>query len=136
MIIDLSDTELAYIAGIIDGEGCIGGYLSNTGFVIQLLIANTNKELMDWLSDKLAYNLYTTKAEKHKRSWRIAVSGSKAIAILSRVRPYMVAKAAAADVALSFPLNPGKNRITEEARLKQAICCAQLQNLNRKGDES
>lgn len=65
----LDITELAYIAGLFDGEGCITASISNSTVVrFQLCIANTNKDVMRWLIVKCDGRIYTRKPKNQK--WR------------------------------------------------------------------
>ena len=44
------DTDLAYMAGLIDGEGTIFIYIDNRGREHRILnIGNTNRELLEWV---------------------------------------------------------------------------------------
>lgn len=88
-IAQLSDTELAYIAGIIDGEGYIG-----TIGRVQIIIGNTNKELMDWLAQRLGCNIYYRAAKNphHSDSWQLGIAAGKVYHILNATLPYLVAK--------------------------------------------
>lgn len=98
----LSDTERAYIAGIVDGEGTIQKDNGGRRFWM-LTIGNTDKNLIDWLHKKVPYSRVTTnKLRFHwKQSWRWAlVSNIKVLRLLQLIRPFMVVKAERADEAI------------------------------------
>ena len=101
-----SDIEKGYIAGIIDGEGCIGIYKRrNRGYFIQLTITNTHKTTMKWLSAKLHANALrhlSDQRPRNKQIFSITVDRIRAAKILEIVKPYLKIKQAQADLALNF----------------------------------
>jgi len=101
---DLTKQELGYIAGMVDGEGCIkftvpasyNGYKRTNYFI--LTISNTNKESLTWIQSKLnCGNLYEeTASPKHKRTkpcfiFRIA-SRLQIALVLKALLPYLIIK--------------------------------------------
>lgn len=62
--INLTELELAYLAGFFDGEGTIGVYRKHHNRVnkyykcVEIQVANTNKKLMDYLHKLLPENTY------------------------------------------------------------------------------
>lgn len=92
----LATTELAYIAGIFDGEGhahsCPGKFGS---LVIGVIITNTNTTLAEWLKNKLpgatAFQS-RNKPEGSKPFWRIIFSTIESYYLLSVIAPYLVIK--------------------------------------------
>lgn len=109
--ISLSATELAYVAGIIDGEGCIQirphkprGASRTRVYQVLVSITNGNEKLIKWLHKSLGGNLY-----EHRKSygtvhrmWQINLSTSHAVNMLRAIRPYLIAKAAQCDIAIAF----------------------------------
>lgn len=106
---NMTKEELAYLAGIIDGEGCITVccWRKTRQHVLRLKIANTNLDLMMWLSDKLnhPYHPTTDNGTRRRACYEIAISGRRAIQILEEVYPYLVVKHKQAGLAMDFPLN-------------------------------
>lgn len=97
--------ETAYIAGIIDGEGCIGIYCKKHSFFVQITIANTNKELIIWLENKLhtnAYKMLNDKRLKNKQSFSVTVDRMRAFEILQRIKPYVIVKQKQVKLAIEF----------------------------------
>jgi hypothetical protein len=96
----LSEAEKGYLAGIIDGEGCIRLSRSKTKrgtptYHIQVIISNTSLTLMNWLVAKVGGRSYKgSKGEDHWRErycW--AMPGNKrAITFLKEITPYLVIK--------------------------------------------
>jgi hypothetical protein len=106
----LTDTECAYIAGIIDGEGSISLQRSTARssaayFYPLVRVANTDKALIEWLHGKVGkgHAGYTTRSHLGcKDCYHWALASNEAIALLELVRPYLVVKALRADVVLAI----------------------------------
>lgn len=98
--------KLAYLAGIIDGEGCFhicllngkkyDGYISDHYRGV-LKIDNTDKRLIDWLNESFSGTssavTRTTSSRKFERpvySW--TVTGFRLLDLCEQVLPYLVVK--------------------------------------------
>jgi len=115
--IELTETELAYIAGIIDGEGCI--YFpkpKRTSLRISLQISNTDKNLMDWLHTKLYFRRRSRKVyefnnphyPKNKMIYSIAIQDPLQLKpLLTALLPYLIVKKQKAIKALKICVNRG-----------------------------
>ena len=90
--IDLSPTEAAYLAGIIDGEGTIGKDFNRNTY--RLTIGNTNKALLNWLYDKLGGRIKAKKVREGRTPMYYWVCNQMYIVaqILSAVEPYLIVK--------------------------------------------
>lgn len=109
-----TQTELAYIAGIVDGEGTISLHGANrkvrkTGSAFYypfVQIANTNKELIDWLDNRIpiSHKIYAYKRnpEKQKPSYLIQIRGSYGVEFCKLVLPYLVCKKRQAEILLEY----------------------------------
>lgn len=83
----LSSEDLAYLAGIVDGEGHV---YSGGG----ILIVNTDKNLMDWLVKKLGGIYHIKKAVPgYKRSYYYRTNTYRGRELLSLIKPYLIIKA-------------------------------------------
>lgn len=96
-------TVLAYLAGIVDGEGSlsIGSYskssIGTDQFTTYLCICNTNKDMIDWLVDNFGTKCipYTNnQLSKNSRLpvWRWQITGDKLLHVCELILPYIVAK--------------------------------------------
>lgn len=95
--------KLAYLAGIIDGEGCLGVYKrqDKKGRVMQwpikLVIANNSERLMKWLVVNFGGRYYERKGErennlKWKKGYLHVLGERKLTTLLPKVLPYLVIK--------------------------------------------
>lgn len=105
---------MAYLAGLIDGEGSIGLYKkkdksTSSGFawLPVLKITNTDKRLVEWARDflklycKANLNLEHTK-RSHGRSfsWRVLTSSNGLRIMLPKLLPYLKSKKEEAEAML------------------------------------
>jgi hypothetical protein len=104
---------LAYMAGIVDGEGSIsmGSYsksaIGTPQFTTYLSICSTDKPLTDWLSNTFGIKpiLYTPKqlAKNSRRPvWRWQVSGDRLLHICELILPYLIIKKRQAEIMIEM----------------------------------
>lgn len=140
----VSKVELAYIAGIIDGEGCI--HINkrkqklgrNDDFAIEITIVNTSKKLMEWLWDKLGgyLNFRKSKNSKWKGCYRLRVSRLQAEILLKRLLPYLIAKKSQAEIVLELRkhIKLGKTqRLSEKELERREFLYLKIKRFNKRG---
>jgi hypothetical protein len=117
---NMKDVEIAYLAGIVDGEGCITISRSPrkdveyTPMSFQVSVVNTNKGIIDWIYEKTnkVGNIYFNKSKnpKHKSSYRWTISGNqKAIKFLEGIEKYLVIKKEQANVLIGGYIHLSEN---------------------------
>ncbi len=115
----MKEIELAYAAGIVDGEGSISIFLCNSNkrkeqyYSLQFAVVNTNHKIIKWFKDNFggSTRLKGCSDSPECMMWRI--TGKKASNILEQLIPYLHIKQDQAKLAISFAstLNPlGRNR--------------------------
>lgn len=99
----MDNTELAYLAGIFDGEGCLGIvktrgiYQRQTAprYRIRLHITNTSKNLMDWV-ESLGWYVRERKEPSMKKEWKrcwvAVVNDNVALGWMQKMLPYLKVK--------------------------------------------
>jgi len=91
----MTETEKAWVAGIIDGEGCITAFLQQGGIKgrLQVLMVHkpTIKRLHELTGEGNVYKHSHTLASG-RSGWLWIVSSQKARRVLSYVLPYMITK--------------------------------------------
>jgi len=129
---NLTEAELGYIAGIVDGEGsvCITRDHGRHGkkrayYCLRLSVANTNKELIEWLKSVTGGHMnprpyYVGRTE----AWQWVVSGDNAVYWLERLMPYLRIKRVRAEIGMNFQKNKARRnrreRTIEEEALEEA----------------
>lgn len=105
------ETEAAWLAGIIDGEGCISLFRRSTYYVPAVKISNTNEKLINKCKQILddadiQYCVrYSDRGERKnaKPAWELTLeSRPRVIAVLNLVLPYLVAKTEQAELVLDW----------------------------------
>ncbi len=112
----LTETEKAYIAGFVDGEGDFTvnrRFHQGTngrkyiGYSAYLEIGNTDKAVIDWLHDVLSItcNVYCQKQSNNRRDmYRLRMSGKQSLVVARAILPYLQVKKSIAEKFLEFPL--------------------------------
>jgi len=105
----MKKTDLAYVAGIIDGEGSINLCKHMNNIVLHVSVSNTNEWLLQWLKFGFGGSFYPADAtDLRNQCWQWALSGKKAVEFLRLVYPYLQLKKPQADLAFKF--QAGKTR--------------------------
>lgn len=98
------ETERAYIAGIVDGEGSITINITRCRWSPLISVINTYEELIDWLVPCFHTNKLPLKSPKGNRK-RYVINVWKTwdvIAILEQIMPYLIVKKRSAELVLEF----------------------------------
>ena len=93
--------DLAYAAGIVDGEGCIGIYGKVNTHMLIVKVGMCEPQAVDFLIEKFEA-LSNPYNNRFGPVYRAAFTGPKAYAFLCLIRPYLRVKRTQADVAIEF----------------------------------
>lgn len=129
----LTDIELAYIAGIIDGEGTVSissnkSALRNGVCPVQyngrITVVNTSVSLLDWLNTRIGGAQMRTRKTKpeYKDVYVLIVNGCASAMLCKRLLPYLVVKKKQAELVIELYANGYKRnayRVTEEEFLRR-----------------
>lgn len=111
---NLTVAQLAYLAGIIDGEGSIyiGNFSCNkkTGakyYQTNMEVTNTDKRLIDWLVQniggrKCSYTAKQTPKNSRKAVFRWIVSGNLLTQLCHLLLPYLVIKKEQCEIMINM----------------------------------
>lgn len=140
----IPESNLAYLAGIIDGEGCIRiakrvkrseekwGY-----YELSLVVTNTDARLIKWIESTFGGSVTPLARRKshHKDLYEWVVSSRAAGSILSAVEKFMIVKKEQAQLALRFRENINNTRTHPGQSLSpnvlefRANCCEEMKRL-------
>lgn len=100
-------TDLAWAAGLIDGEGCVLiAKRSGRDYQLRLTVAMVHKPTLDRLQSTFGFGNVRphvgSRPEGWRQKWVWCISARQALTVLELVRPFMTTKAAEADIALQF----------------------------------
>ena len=99
---DLSKIDLAWVAGILDGEGYVGAYKMGNFTRLKVAVTNTDPKMILKLYDMFGGNLYAFPPSPRKQVYSWSVQDSHATKVIAQVFPYLVTKADQARIALKF----------------------------------
>jgi len=136
--------QLAYLAGIIDGEGTVSAQTDNRNknhLAIRISVANSNHDLINWLQITFGGSIYNRKTYKkhHKpqKEWR--VTGLDAINLAKSTLEYSIIKKPQLELLVELELlrgfyqkgTPGKI-VTPELVGKRIPIVDKIIELNRR----
>ena len=100
----MKDTELAYLAGFIDGEGTIGivSVASHKRYVVQIAACNCNPIPIELLENNFGgkVRLRKWKNENWKPCYEWKLTARKAVAVIKSILPYLLIKGRQAEIAI------------------------------------
>lgn len=129
--------KYGYLAGIIDGEGCLiisrsnrGSYMNYYG---RIHVKNTDQSLMKWLVNNFGGNVHKhipSNAIKHSiaYSWYFAGNAHSKEVLLLALMPYLIVKKEQAKVLIEFFRMSGEKNPDKREQLYQKMIA-----LNRRG---
>ena len=132
----MTKTNLAYIAGLFDGEGSIhvahqkAPRVQNPNHRVHVLsinITNTNKECIDFIFNTFNFGYVQTKKisnSNHKTLYIWSVRCLKAGKFLSVIFPYLIIKKEIAKIALEFQkrISKGNHQAYEDKSWQKEYC--------------
>jgi hypothetical protein len=143
----MTDTEAAYIAGIVDGEGCITvsrryDPTCKLGFYLRpfITVANTDKEMLSFCRDttgagRLIY--YVSRQANHRNAWRWNVWTQQAGDVLRVIVPYLITKRRQAELLLELidlqAKKYGRTVVPASEKARRVEIESEIKALNRRG---
>lgn len=106
-----TETELAYIAGLFDGEGCVSIYAKydekndRRYHALNVSIANGNSAVLRWVQARLGGRLNNNGVGGKgaaRDCWSLRWSNTQTVEFLTAVLPYLIVKREAAEIGLEF----------------------------------
>jgi hypothetical protein len=133
--------ELAWVAGILDGEGCIGVYEAKSGIYLKVAIDMCHEATVKRVHNilKTGYFRSLRNYEPNRNNdykWRFDATGGDAIFLLKLLKPYVFTKKKQLDLALQWAedcyIGKGARPTEEQKRLSEQYRL-QMKDLNRRG---
>ena len=142
----LTETQKAYLAGFVDGEGCISITKYKRSHQVTFRITNTNKEVLNYLCaiTGLGYvNVFVMSTAEDrsprfkdcKPQWKWQFSANGMRELLPVILPYLIVKLKVAKTALELlqsSLARGRG-VSEEERSRREVLYARMKELNQRG---
>lgn len=135
-----SREELAYIAGLFDGEGCITFCKVRTSIYPQVTITNTDLDLLENLKEMYGGNIQrlSKREDNWKQGYYWRLSWTRAVDFLSSIQPWLQIKDRQAQAVFAWNairLGQGKvtNNIKQEYAESVGLLVEYMHWLNKKG---
>lgn len=144
----MSKCQLAYIAGILDGEGCIAiskkkcrdGTAKGIQYRLYVSVANTDLKMIKFIKQTTGVgSIYKIKrnCERHKTAWRWNLWSIQASDLLRDVHSYLITKKNQAKIGIKFIDDKrdgvGRNGLYKYEWDKQINAHKKMSTLNRRG---
>jgi hypothetical protein len=145
-----SKATLAYMAGLVDGEGCIAlfeywhknpkaidprGYLRHKAVIS---VVNTNRAMLDWVAEnfggRVRQNTYRAPPCKQCYTWEVA--HRHAAEVIEAIQPYLIAKKEQANLFLEFRKtgqHRGRAGLPDGILQERVELTKRCRNLNKRG---
>lgn len=141
----MKETDKAYLAGLIDGEGTVsivrlrGRKVGFQHYIACVELSNTNWSMIQWVMERLGGSVVVDARKKvigQKQIYRLGLRNRLAEKVLREVFPYLVLKSAQAELVLELrerinSLN--RKRLSEAERSYRAHLFDECAKLNRRG---
>lgn len=144
----LSADALAYLAGIVDGEGCLTLNFKKPGpksgrrgcHRIVVHVSNTNKAVIEHILRVTGIGRvhpFVAETDRNRKArWQWAAWSNQAIEFLKLIQPWLIVKKEQCRLLIEFSKllkNQAKNYLSEAEWQAQTAICSQIRLLNRKG---
>jgi hypothetical protein len=140
-----AQTVWAYLAGMIDGEGCISvsRYSTGNAYKAELIIVQKNPKLIKWLYHNISctrkFNIVARRTGFMKGNyWRWSISGDETLRVLKNCLPYLIEKQDQAELAIELieskkTIRNRKGDKYEELLKRHNKICQELKSLKKSG---
>jgi hypothetical protein len=135
---------LIYMAGIIDGEGCLSIELQAANkscrkvdyYIPRMSVINTSYPLIEWLTKNFGGKHHIRKKEaKHKLIYVWNIFGQHLEDVVKAILPYMIIKADAAKIILEYRATVGDEwNISQETHTQRKAIYWKMRSVNKVGD--
>jgi len=126
--------NLAYIAGFVDGEGCIGFAKCRTTIFPRVIVVNTNRDILQKLKDEFGGDIKPLSLRKinWKQGWAWRLSWTRAVNFLDKISPWLQLKSQQACVVFAWDtVKPGMGNDWDSGARDYLV--SYMRELNRKG---
>ena len=138
--------DCIYIAGLLDGEGCIGLNMTKSPkgnqYYPHISITNTNKEVLDWVKITVGKGSVIKKPcnnPKYKTSYHWRIYGYLAIQFIKKIYPYLKIKKLQAETIMQYEktiqLKEYRHTVSDEIQKQRYEIRDKLTLLNKRGND-
>lgn len=131
------ESELSYMAGFFDGEGCMGVYWdkiknNKKRYYPMIKLTNNNKSILKEFEDRFEGGIYKHHTSRQCWDWVIK-GGKKTTYFLEIMTPYLRQKKEQAETLMEFcnTITPGNTPITPELQIYREKLSNKLKRLKK-----
>ena len=133
----MKDVEIAYLAGLIDGDGTISIQADRGKHKPVVSISNTNREVLEWCKNLIGQGSISSKKtykKHHTPSFNLRWEYDIALDIAKKCCPYLIIKKERAECILGWKLVVKRNgKYTPKELRKKEELIAEIRRLNKRG---
>ncbi len=111
--------QLIYLAGLVDGEGCLSTNRSKYSIRARLSIDNTNQMVLQWVKLLFGGGVYKYPLRGHKQAFSWVLVCNQAVRLVECLLPYLKIKREEAEVFIRLKDIRGRGRQQIAKKLKQ-----------------
>lgn len=129
----MKDTELAYLAGFFDGEGCIALYKRNT-WGLQVTVSQNSYAVLDMFDTAFPGGTFTPMVRVINLAWYTM----SAWPVIETLRPHLIVKRAQAELAqeyIDIRRKYGRMPATFEDKTRIEAIAMEMKSLKRPANE-
>jgi len=132
----ISETDKAYLAGLIDADGYITIKKTRNTFYPNVGVAQTKFEALEWMAEKLNATVsFHTRKHKgkpgyHLKQMIVRLHGTRAQLLCRVLLPYLKIKRKQAEIILRFPCDMRSTGLTPEINILRATMRNEIQGMN------
>jgi hypothetical protein len=138
----MSELELAWAAGLFEGEGTISINKAHTKHLstLRCMVGNTDKEIVDFFLQRWGGHWHEVMASGNKRTaWKWSVAATKAAKFIADIAPYLRTTRVREKAALGLEFQAQKSlrywvRRSNEYRDMQLSYYLRMKELNIRGN--
>jgi hypothetical protein len=115
--------DLAYLAGLVDGDGCIGFSMCRGRMLPRLMVANTNLEMLQAIQEEFGGDIQAQSRMQDgwKRAYNWRIQNRAAVMLVKALEPWLIAKREAAHLFFAYDaIAPGHGRRWDVERREAA----------------
>lgn len=136
----MTETDRAYWAGILDGEGCLGlGRRLKKYVTPTVQVSNTKMALLVWIQERLGGHIYkySPRVDNRAPCYLWSCAGQRALAAVREAYPYLILKREQADILLALPRfvnkRVGQPTMTSQDVALNEAAVTNIRLLNKRG---
>ena len=132
----LAETDKAYLAGLIDADGCITVLKTRRTAYPSVCVAQTKFDALEWMAEKLGatVSFHARSREDrggyHREQMIVRLHGARAQLLCKAILPYLKIKRRQAEIVIGFPCDVRDRGLTEDINAIRFEMLAEIQGLN------